>query len=147
MKLFTSPLSARLATGALMSLALAFTASSASAQYGRNRDSRDRILQWSGSVDREIQIEIDNRRANVYEVGSNERARRRVNVTGSIPNRPGRLYVQVLEGRGRVDVIEQPSSRNGYRATIRLRDLQGGASRYRIVAYWEGERRGNGRRN
>jgi hypothetical protein len=80
-------------------------------------------------------------------VGSNERARRRVNVTGSIPNRPGRLYVQVLEGRGRVDVIEQPSSRNGYRATIRLRDPQGGASRYRIVAYWEGERRGNGRRN
>ena len=58
MKLFTSRFTARLATGALMSLALAFTASSASAQYGRNRDSRDQILQWSGSVDREIQIRI-----------------------------------------------------------------------------------------
>ena len=56
MKLFTSRFSARLATGAVLSLALAFTASSASAQYGRNRDSRDQILQWSGSVDREIQI-------------------------------------------------------------------------------------------
>lgn len=146
MKLFKSQVTARLASGALMSLALAFTASSASAQYGRNRDTRDQILQWSGSVDREIQIEIDNRRASIYEVGSNERARRRVNMTGSIPNRPGRLHVQVLQGRGRVDVIEQPSSRNGYRATIRLRDPQGGASRYRIVAYWEGERY-NGRRN
>ena len=147
MKLFTSTLSARFAAGALMSLALAFTASSASAQYGRDRDSRDQILRWSGSVDREIQIQVDNRRANVYEVGSNERARRRVNITGSSPNRPGRLYVQVLEGRGRVDVIEQPSSRNGYRATIRLRDPHGGASRYRKAAYWEGDRRVNGRRN
>ena len=147
MKLFTSPTAARLATGALMSLAFTITASSASAQYGRNRDSRSEILQWSGSVDREIQIEVDNRRATVYEVGSNERARRRVNMTGSIPNRPGRLYVQVVQGRGHVDVIEQPSARNRYRATIRLRDPQGGASRYRIVAYWEGDRYGNGRRN
>lgn len=148
MKLFTSPIAARVATGALMSLAVTLSASSASAQYGRNnRDSRDQILQWSGSVDREIQIEVDNRRATVYEVGSNERTRRRVNMTGSIPNRPGRLYVQVLQGRGRVDVIEQPSARNGYRATIRLRDPQGGASRYRIAAYWEGDRWGNGRRN
>ncbi|HEX6575260.1 MAG TPA: hypothetical protein VF042_09835 [Gemmatimonadaceae bacterium] len=147
MKFFTSQVAARVAAGALMSLALAVTSSAASAQYGRNRDSRNEILQWSGSVDREIQIEVDNRRAQVYEVGSNERARRRVNMNGSIPNRPGRLYVQVLQGRGHVDVIEQPSARNGYRATIRLRDPQGGASRYRIAAYWEGERRNNGRRN
>lgn len=147
MKFFTSPFAARVATGALMSLALALTASSAVAQYGRNRDSRNEIFQWSGSVDREIQIEVDNRRATVYEVGSNERARRRVNMMGSIPNRPGRLYVQVLQGRGRVDVIEQPSARNRYRATIRLRDPQGGASRYRIVAYWEGDRWGSNRRN
>jgi len=34
-------------------------------------------------------------------------------------------------------VIAQPSARNGYTATLRIRDPRGGASRYRIVAYWE----------
>ena len=36
-----------------------------------------------------------------------------------------------------VDVIEQPSSRNGYTAILRVRDSRGGSSPYRQVAYWE----------
>ena len=49
----------------------------------------------------------------------------------------GNLVVQRLEGRGDVLVIEQPTSRNNYTATLRIRDPRGGAARYRIVAYWE----------
>jgi len=137
---------ARLATAAFISLFLAASVQTASAQYGRQRDARDRILEWQGQVDREIRIQIDNRRASVIEVGSNERARRRVNMQGSIPNRPGTLYVQVLQGRGKVDVVQQPSERNGYTAVIRLRDPDGGAARYRIAAYWESDRRNDRRR-
>jgi hypothetical protein len=136
---------ASLALAAVISLSLAASAGTASAQYGRRDSSRERILEWQGQVDREIRIQIDNRRASVIEVGSNERTRRRVNMQGSIPNRPGNLYIQVLQGRGRVDVIQQPDARNGYTAVIRLRDPDGGAARYRIAAYWEGDRY-NGRR-
>jgi len=138
----------RFALAALIPLSLAAVSSSAEAQYGRRQqnDSRISVLEWQGQVDREIRIQIDNRQASVIEVGSNERTRRRVNMMGAIPNRPGTLYVQVLQGRGRVDVIQQPNARNGYTAVIRLRDPDGGASRYRIAAYWEGDRRDNGRR-
>jgi hypothetical protein len=140
---------------ALIPLSLAAISSRAEAQYGRQQqqqqqrqqqNSRVNILEWQGQVDREIRIQIDNRQASVIEMGSNERARRRVNMMGSIPNRPGTLYVQVLQGRGRVDVVQQPSARNGYTAVIRLRDSDSGSARYRIAAYWEGDRRDNGRR-
>lgn len=147
MKFLKSQASARLAMAAVISLSIAASAVTATAQYGRrDNNTRERILEWQGQVDREIRIQIDNRRASVIEVGSNERTRRRVNMYGSIPNRPGALYVQVLQGRGRVDVIQQPSARNGYTAVIRLRDPDGGAARYRIAAYWEGNRWNRGRR-
>ena len=147
MRFLKSQASARLAMAAVISLSIAASASIATAQYGRrDNNTRERILEWQGQVDREIRIQIDNRRASVIEVGRNERTRRRVNMYGSIPNRPGTLYVQVLQGRGRVDVIQQPSARNGYTAVIRLRDPDGGAARYRIAAYWEGDRWNRGRR-
>ena len=147
MKFFKSQASSKLAVAAFISLfSIAASADVASGQYGRRDNTRDRILEWQGQVDREIRIQIDNRRASVIEVGSNERTRRRVKMYGSIPNRPGTLYVQVLQGRGRVDVIQQPSARNGYTAVIRLRDPDGGAARYRIAAYWEGDRGNRGRR-
>jgi len=130
--------------------ALAVSATTAKAQYGRDRQqqqSRVEVLEWRGQVDREIQIRVDNRRASVIEMGSNERARRRVDMMSGIPNRPGRLYVQRIDGRGDVDVIQQPSQSNGYTATIRIRDPKGGADRYRIAVYWEstGGRWNNGR--
>ena len=145
MRFFKLKMSARLAIAAVISVSIASSAT-ASAQSGRRDNSRERILEWQGQVDREIRIQVDNRRASVLEVGSNERTRRRVNMQGSIPNRPGTLYVQVLQGRGRVDVIQQPDARNGYTAVIRLRDPDGGAARYRIAAYWEGDRFNNRRR-
>lgn len=145
MRFFKLKMSARLAIAAVISVSIASSAT-ASAQSGRRDNSRERILEWQGQVDREIRIQVDNRRASVLEVGSNERTRRRVNMQGSIPNRPGTLYVQVLQGRGRVDVIQQPDRGNGYTAVIRLRDPDGGAARYRIAAYWEGDRFNNRRR-
>ncbi len=148
MKVFKSVSGVRHFLALAIPLSIVFAADSASAQ-SRNRDRRDseeRILEWQGQVDREIRIQITRNRASVIEVGSNERARRRVNVREAIPNRPGTLHVEVLQGRGRVDVIQQPTARNGYTAVIRLRDPDGGASRYRIAAFWEGDRRFDRRR-
>jgi hypothetical protein len=145
MKFSKSQMAARITAAVLVLLALGAVSNSADAQNRRQNDSR-RILEWQGQVDREIRIEIDGGRASVIEVGSNERARRRVNMRGSIPNRRGTLYVEVLQGRGRVEVIQQPNQRNGYRAVIRLRDPDGGAARYRIVAYWDSDRWNDGRR-
>jgi hypothetical protein len=58
--------------------------------------------------------------------------------------------VRRLDGRGDIDVIQQPSARNDYTAVVRLRDPANGAATYRVVAYWEPARgsyaRGDDRR-
>jgi hypothetical protein len=49
----------------------------------------------------------------------------------------GEVSVSVLNGRGQVDVLQQPTARNGYTAIIRVRDPQGGIGGYRLNAYWQ----------
>ena len=106
--------------------------------YGYGSNSRREVYEWNGVVDREIQIQLRGNRAYVQPIGAGEdRYNSRGRMLGGLPQQAGNLVVQRLEGRGDVDVIEQPSARNGYTATLRIRDPRGGAARYRIVAYWE----------
>jgi hypothetical protein len=100
--------------------------------YGRRE-----VYEWNGVVDKEIQIQLRGNRAYVQAMGAGEDRNSRGRVISGLPQQTGNLVVQRLEGRGDVDVIEQPSPRNGYTATLRIRDPRGGASPYRIVAYWE----------
>jgi hypothetical protein len=148
MRFFQSYKAARFVMAASIPLAIAATSGVASAQYGRQqqqRNGRTELFEWQGQVDREIRIQFDNRRATVIEVGSNERTRRNVKTISSLPNRDGTVYVQVLQGRGTVDVVQQPNKRNGYTAIVRLRDPSGGNARYRVAAYWEPDRYTRGR--
>ena len=101
--------------------------------YGGRRE----VYEWYGVVDREIQIQLRGNRAYVQPMGAGEDRNSRGRMIGGLPQQTGNLVVQRLEGRGEVSVIEQPSARNGYTATLRIRDPRGGAARYRIVAYWE----------
>jgi hypothetical protein len=104
--------------------------------YGYGNGRRE-VYEWDGVVDKEIQIQLRGNRAYVRAVGAGDDRNGRGRVLGGLPQQTGNLVVQRLEGRGDVAVIEQPSSRNGYTATLRIRDPRGGAARYRIVAYWE----------
>ena len=101
--------------------------------YGGRRE----VYEWNGIVDREIQIQLRGNRAYVQPMGAGEDRNSRGRVIAGLPQQTDNLVVQRLEGRGDVSVIEQPSARNGYTATLRIRDPRGGAARYRIVAYWE----------
>lgn len=104
--------------------------------YGYGNGRRE-VYEWDGVVDKEIQIQLRGNRAYVRAIGAGDDRGSRGRMLGGLPQQTGNLVVQRLEGRGDVDVIEQPSSRNGYTATLRIRDPRGGAARYRIVAYWE----------
>jgi hypothetical protein len=104
---------------------------------GYGYGSRREVYEWNGVVDREIQIQLRGNRAYVQAIGAGEDRNSRGRVINGMPQQTGNLVVQRLEGRGDVDVIEQPSARNGYTATLRIRDPRSGAARYRIVAYWE----------
>ena len=104
--------------------------------YGYGNGRRE-VYEWAGVVDKEIRIQLRGNRAWVQPIGAGDDRESRGRVLSGLPQQTGNLVVQRLEGRGDVDVIEQPSPRNGYTATLRIRDPRGGAARYRIVAYWE----------
>jgi hypothetical protein len=114
-------------------------------RYGSGRNV---VYEWQGTVDKEIQIQLRGNRAFVQAIGAGDQRSGHGRVVNGLPQQSGTLVVERLAGRGDVDVIAQPSARNGYTATLRVRDNRGGADNYRIVAYWQssGDGRYDGRR-
>jgi hypothetical protein len=111
------------------------------------------LFEWNGRVDREVQITMRGSSLRTANIGQTEPGRARSRTFSTLPNQNGLVNVQVLNGRGNVDVIEQPSAQNGYTTTIRIQDPRGGSDNYRLVAYWQnysngdyiGRGRGRGR--
>ena len=115
------------------------------AQWGQGQQQANgqELFQWNGRVDREVQIVM--RGGNVWtnDVGRTEPGRARSRALSVLPRQQGEVAVRVLDGRGDVDVIQQPTSRNGFTSIVRIRDPRGGADNYRLVAYWQGYANGD----
>lgn len=113
--------------------ALALTAAAARA------DGRP-LFVWSGTVDREAVIVM--RGAVLETQGDGFEAFRaaRFRVAEALPQRLGSVHIDRADGRGEIEVIQQPSPFNSYTTRIRVRDRQSGADRYRLVVSWEGAR-------
>lgn len=123
----------------------------------RDADDRDvrradrALFTWTGRVDREVLIVVRGREVRTRGFDADLPNRARVNA--ALPRTRGTVLARLNDGRGDVDVIEQPSPRNGYQAVLRVRDPRGGADSYRITVYWDdrygyddrgADRRGNG---
>lgn len=111
--------------------------------YGNAPQNATLLFEWQGRVDREVQFDIGNRGVDVRGIdGDNGRGRIREN--SGLPRTNGYLVVQRIDGRGNVDIVQQPASSNngngrgwGNRSgVVRIRDTQGGADTYRIRVYW-----------
>ena len=140
-----SMLSATITAGAL----LATTATAAHA------DGRP-LFVWSGTVDREAIIVMRGASLETQGDGFESYREARYRVSDALPRAAGSVRVQRADGRGEVDVIEQPSPFNGFTTRVRVRDRQSGSDRYRLIATWEGagddrfddrDKRGRGRGN
>ena len=121
-------------------LSVAALAVSASSLFAQGRP----LFDWSGRVDREVRIVMHGRDARIQ---TGERApfeRPRLNVATSLPQRDGRVSVRVEDGRGQVDVVQQPSADNDYTAIVRIRDRSSGVDNYRVTAYWMPDEYGTG---
>jgi hypothetical protein len=95
------------------------------------------LFEWNGRVDREVQITMRGNSLRTTPIGRTEPGRARSRAMSALPRQDGQVTVQVLNGRGNVDVIEQPSAQNGYTTTIRIQDPGSGADNYRLVAYYQ----------
>lgn len=91
------------------------------------------LFTWTGRVDREVLIVVRGRDVSTHGFDAALPSRTRVN--SALPRTNADVFVVVNDGRGDVDVIEQPSARNGYQAVLRVRDPRGGADVYRLTAY------------
>lgn len=105
----------------------------------------DRVLfTWVGRVDRELVLSM--RGPALREGGIDGWLPSRARVVAPLPRTNGLVLVRIDDGRGYVDVIEQPNAWNGYTALIRILDPRGGADGYRLTVYWDRDARGSGRR-
>jgi len=95
------------------------------------------VFQWAGRVDQEIRLTISGRNLTSTNIGPSEPGARLSNVLTPVPRTDGEISLGVLEGRGQVDVLQQPTARNGFTTIVRIRDPQGGAGAYRINGFWQ----------
>jgi hypothetical protein len=105
------------------------------------------LFEWTGSVDREVQIVMRGTNVRTNNVGQSERPRARTRSYNRLPDENGQVSVQMLSGRGHVDVIQQPSRQNDYTTIVRVRDDQNGSGDYRFATYWQAYSNGNGNGN
>jgi len=120
-----------------LALGAALLVSSAWQAAGQRNYGQREVLEWSGLVDREVRITMRGRSAMTNLIGATETGRNRANVVGMVPRVDGEVTVRVLNGRGAVDVLQQPTAANDYTTIIRIVDNNGGADRYRINAFWQ----------
>ncbi len=106
--------------------------------YGGGYGNADRgALQWSGRVDAVAEIRIRGSRvdyitrsgARIEDVRSDLRG-------AALPRRAVDVIIDRREGRGDIDVVQQPNARNDYTAVIRINDTRGGAGFYDFAARW-----------
>ena len=121
-----------------MATALVAGAASLSSAQWNNRGTHEELFEWNGSVDREVQIVMRGNRVWTNNIGATESGRYNARPMGSLPRQDGQVVVQLVNGRGDVDVIQQPTAYNGYSTTVRIRDPRSGSDRYRVVAYYQG---------
>jgi hypothetical protein len=121
------------------------------AQWGRTQSQGQELFEWAGRVDREVQIVMRGNQLSTRNVGESETGRARARVMMQMPRRDGEVVAEMLNGRGNVDVIQQPTQQNGYTTVIRIVDRAGGSDNYRVTAYWQsysnGDYIGNGSNN
>lgn len=115
---------------------LALSAAFALCAAGAGAQARE-VFQWSGPVDREVQIVMRGRALQTNYETKNDVGFRRTLVTNPLPRIDGEITLRVANGRGTVDVVQQPTAANNYTAIIRVRDAASGSDRYRINAFWQ----------
>jgi len=117
--------------------------------YGNGSGSGSELFEWNGRVDREVQVVMRGNRVWTNDVGQTEPGRERSRVMDNLPRRDGQVSIQVINGRGQVDVIQQPTQQNNYTTIVRIQDPRSGSDTYRLAAYWQAYSNGDvyGRNN
>ncbi|MEO6866135.1 MAG: hypothetical protein ABI229_11825 [Gemmatimonadaceae bacterium] len=124
----------KIASIAAVPIAVLSIAVPANAQQRGQRE----LFDWRGRVDQEIRVEMQGGRTSVVAMGPREMpGYDNARAISGVPSTNGYVSVQMRQGRGAADVVQQPSARNGYTTIVRIRDRQSGARWYDVAAFWQ----------
>jgi hypothetical protein len=113
--------------------------------YGRDGDWRDQngygsyqsgVFRWRGRVDGSDYIFLRGRRVNIRHLQAQPITDATYDVTAPLPRTNVNVQVRPLRGRGRIQLIQQPSASNDYTAGILIEDKDSGADYYEFELIW-----------
>ena len=98
---------------------------------------RSGTVAWSGLVDGVDEIILTGGSASVRHLSGNPPREIKVSFSAPLPRAPAEVKLIASNGRGRIDILQQPAASNGYTAIIRIDDSgKGGDKRYDFTLRW-----------
>lgn len=104
---------------------------------GWNRGRDTEIFEWSGRVDGESVIRVRGGDVRIDHVSGNGVTDNTQRFSKAMPLQPFQVSLVETSGRGEIRLIEQPSRQNDFTTSVRIRDPQGGTSRYSFTLAWQ----------
>jgi hypothetical protein len=101
------------------------------------------MARWSGEVDDEVFVLLRGRQILNTAVRGRSVSGQQIDVSNPLPRRPVTVTLQDIQGRGQVELAEQPDDRNNYTAKVRIIDPEGGSGSYSFVLAWDESGYGN----
>lgn len=93
-------------------------------------------MSWSGRVDQDTIIYIHQDKARTDTITGHTTDHIRTDFWAPLPDRPVRVFLFNRQGRGFIQVIQQPSLDNGFTAAVEIRDPQAGHGNYNFTLGW-----------
>jgi hypothetical protein len=114
-------------------------------EYGTRSRTNDRVAntgsgfaRWSGEVDNEVFVLLRGRQFFNTAVRGRSVYGQQVDVSSPLPrNRQVYVNLQDIQGRGQVELVEQPDRSNNFTAKVRIVDPQAGAGSYSFSLAWD----------
>jgi hypothetical protein len=108
---------------------------------GRRGRMQPVVLHWAGMVDANAEVRWSNGRVRNRALDGNTLRRVQSSITGNMNNgmmnRGNQVVINKTEGRGDVEITQQPSASNGWTTIIHINDPQGGYGRYAFDVVWQ----------
>jgi hypothetical protein len=91
---------------------------------------------WQGEIDGTSFIRIRGRQVQSQNQSGLPVQNQQFDFTDPLPNAPVQVVLAEVQGRGRVNLVQQPRPENNYTAVVRIDDSKGGKSPYSFILRW-----------
>lgn len=94
-------------------------------------------FQWRGEVDGSDEIEVRGSSVRVRHLEAQPIQNQDHRFSAPLPRDDVRVSLKKIDGRGKIRLVEQPTSRNDYTAVVRIEDDKGGSDKYEFELSWD----------